>query len=157
MKKTGIGRLAAASLVLTTMFVSAVQAQIVLEEIVVTATKRSLDVQDIPASVQAITQDSLTAMGAKNMEDYSRFVPAVNVVSYGAGDNTIVFRGAITGNSYIAQSTSSVYLDEISLTTTGSQPSIRMVDIERVEALSGPQGTLYGSDAQAGTMRIITN
>ena len=128
-----------------------------LDEIVVTATKRSLDVQDIPASVQAITQDTLTAMGAKNMEDYSRFVPAVNVVSYGAGSNTIVFRGAITGNSYIAQSTSSVYLDEISLTTTGSQPSIRMVDIERVEALSGPQGTLYGSDAQAGTMRIITN
>lgn len=128
-----------------------------LDEIVVTATKRTVSVQDIPASIQAITQDNLAAMGAKNMEDYSRFVPAVNVVSYGAGANTIVFRGAITGNSYIAQSTSSVYLDEISLTTTGSQPSIRMVDIERVEALSGPQGTLYGSDAQAGTMRIITN
>ena len=128
-----------------------------LDEIVVTATKRTASVQDIPASIQAITQDSLAAMGAKNMEDYSRFVPAVNVVSYGAGSSTIVFRGAITGNSYIAQSTSSVYLDEISLTTTGSQPSIRMVDIERVEALSGPQGTLYGSDAQAGTMRIITN
>ena len=128
-----------------------------LDEIIVTATKRTLSVQDIPASIQAITQDSLASMGAKNMEDYSRFVPAVNVVSYGAGSSTIVFRGAITGNSYIAQSTSSVYLDEISLTTTGSQPSIRMVDIERVEALSGPQGTLYGSDAQAGTMRIITN
>ena len=128
-----------------------------LDEITVTATKRTLSVQDIPASVQAITQENLAAMGAKNMEDYSRFVPAVNVVSYGAGSSTIVFRGAITGTGYIAQSTSSVYLDEISLTTTGSQPSIRMVDIERVEALSGPQGTLYGSDAQAGTMRIITN
>jgi iron complex outermembrane receptor protein len=128
-----------------------------LDEIIVTATKRTVSVQEIPASIQAITQNSLAAMGAKNMEDYSRFVPAVNVVSYGAGSNTIVFRGAITGNSYIAQSTSSVYLDEVSLTTTGSQPSIRMVDIERVEALSGPQGTLYGSDAQAGTMRIITN
>ncbi len=128
-----------------------------LEEIVVTATKRALSVQEIPASVQAFTQESLAAMGAKNMEDYSRFVPAVNVVTYGSGSSTIVFRGAITGSSYIAQSTSSVYLDEIALTTTGSQPSIRMVDIERVEALSGPQGTLYGSDAQAGTMRIITN
>ena len=128
-----------------------------LEEIVVTATKRSVSVQDIPASIQAITQESLAAMGAKNMEDYSRFVPSVNVVGYGPASSTIVFRGAITGAGYIAQSTSSVYLDEISLTTTGSQPSIRMVDIERVEALSGPQGTLYGSDAQAGTMRIVTN
>ncbi len=128
-----------------------------LEEIIVTATKRSLSVQDIPASVQAITQESLAAMGAKSMEDYARFVPAVNVVTYASGSSTVVFRGAITGAGYIAQSTSSVYLDEISLTTTGSQPSIRMVDIERVEALSGPQGTLYGSDAQAGTMRVITN
>lgn len=128
-----------------------------LDEIIVTATKRALDVQDIPASVQAITQENLAAMGAKNMEDYSRFVPAVNVVSYGSGSTTVVFRGAITGAGYIAQSTSSVYLDEISLTTTGLQPAIRMVDIERVEALAGPQGTLYGSDAQAGTMRIITN
>ena len=128
-----------------------------LEEIIVTATKRTTSVQDIPASVQAITQESLAAMGAKEMEDYARFVPSVNVVSYGAGSSTVVFRGAITGSSYIAAATSSVYMDEISLTTTGAQPSIRMVDVERVEALAGPQGTLYGSDAQAGTMRIITN
>ena len=128
-----------------------------LEEIVVTATKRTTSVQEIPASIQAITQETLQAMGAKNMEDYSRFVPSVNVISFGAGSSTVVFRGAITGSSYIAAATSSVYLDEISLTTTGSQPQIRMVDVERVEALAGPQGTLYGSDAQAGTMRIITN
>lgn len=129
----------------------------VLEEIIVTATKRSLNVQDIPASVQAITQEALTAMGAKDLGDYARFVPAVNVVNYGAGSTTVIFRGAITGTGYIAQSTSSVYLDEMSLTQTGAQPMIRIVDIERVEALAGPQGTLYGSDAQAGTMRIITN
>jgi outer membrane receptor protein involved in Fe transport len=128
-----------------------------LDEITVTATKRSLSVQDIPATIQAINAETLKEMGAKVMEDYSRFIPSVNVVTYGAGSNTVVFRGAITGAGYIAQSTSSVYLDEISITTTGSQPAIRMVDIERVEALSGPQGTLYGSDAQAGTMRIITN
>ena len=129
----------------------------VLEEIIVTATKREKNIQVIPASIQAITQEGLAAMGAKNMADYSRFVPSINVISRRPGDSVIVFRGAITGTSYIGQSTSSVYLDEISITTTGSQPSIRMVDIERVEALSGPQGTLYGSDAQAGTLRIITN
>lgn len=129
----------------------------VLDEIVVTARKRTESAQDIPAAVQAITQDSLAAMGARGLEDYARFVPSINVVSYGPSSNTVVFRGAITGSGFISQSTSSVYLDEISVTQTGSQPNIRAVDIARVEALSGPQGTLYGSDAQAGTLRIITN
>jgi outer membrane receptor protein involved in Fe transport len=131
--------------------------EVFLEEVIVTATKRSVSVQDIAATVQAITSKDLAVMGAREMDDYSRFIPSMSVISYGAGSSTIVFRGAITGQGYVAQSTSSVYLDEISVTTTGAQPSIRMVDIERVEALSGPQGTLYGSDAQAGTLRIITN
>jgi outer membrane receptor protein involved in Fe transport len=128
-----------------------------LEEIIVTATKRESSIQDIPASIQAITSEALAAMGARDIDDYARFVPAVNVVNYGAGDTTVIFRGAITSAGYIAQSTSSVYLNEQSLTQTGAQPMIRMVDVNRVEALAGPQGTLYGSDAQAGTMRIITN
>ena len=130
--------------------------ELVLEEIIVTATKRTLSIQDIPATVQAITQESLAQMGAKSMEDFARFMPGINVVS-GVTGSTVVFRGAITGGGYIAASTSSVYLDELPLTTTGSQPNVRMVDIARVEALSGPQGTLYGASAQAGTMRIITN
>jgi outer membrane receptor protein involved in Fe transport len=127
-----------------------------LEEVIVTATKREVSIQDIPASIQAITQESLVAMGAKNMEDFTRFVPSVNVVTYGSGSSTVVFRGATTGTGG-AQATSSVYLDEISVSQAGSQPTIRAVDINRVEALSGPQGTLYGSDAQAGTLRILTN
>lgn len=129
----------------------------VLEEIVVSARKRTESAQDIPIAIQALSQDTLAAMGAKAMEDYARFIPSVNVVTYSNSSSVVVFRGAITGAGYIAQSTSSVYLDEISITTTGAQPSVRMVDIERVEALSGPQGTLYGSDAQAGTMRVVTN
>jgi outer membrane receptor protein involved in Fe transport len=128
-----------------------------LEEVIVTATKREVSIQDIPASVQAITQEALASMGARTMEDFARFVPSMNVVTYGAGSSTVVFRGAITGSGWLAQATSSVYLDEISITQTGSQPSIRSVDIARIEALAGPQGTLYGSDAQAGTLRIITN
>ncbi|MEC9415082.1 MAG: TonB-dependent receptor plug domain-containing protein, partial [Pseudomonadota bacterium] len=128
-----------------------------LEEIIVTATKRQLSVQDIPASVQAIGQEALANMGAATQEDFARFMPGINIVSYGATGSTVVFRGAITGSGYIAASTSSVYLDELALTTTGSQPTLRMVDVERVEALAGPQGTLYGSDAQAGTLRIVTN
>jgi len=128
-----------------------------LEEIIVTATKRELSVQDIPASVQAIGQQELANMGAATQEDFARFMPGINIISYGASGSTVVFRGAITSSGYIAASTSSVYLDELALTTTGEQPTIRMVDVARVEALAGPQGTLYGSDAQAGTLRIVTN
>ena len=135
----------------------AVAQDFALEEIIVTATKRQLSVQDIPASVQAIGQEALANMGAATAEDFARFMPGINIVSYGATGSTVVFRGAITGSGYIAASTSSVYLDELAITTTGSQPTLRMVDIERVEALAGPQGTLYGSDAQAGTLRVITN
>ena len=69
---------------------------VALDEIIVTATKRAMSVQDIPASVQAITQESLAAMGAKNMEDYSRFVPSVTIFPYGAGLSSVVFRGATT-------------------------------------------------------------
>jgi len=129
----------------------------VLEEIIVTARKRTESVQDVPIAIQALSQDTLAAMGAKSMDDYARFIPSVSVVTYSNSANVVVFRGAITAPGYIAASTSSVYLDEISLTITGAQPSVRMVDVARVEALSGPQGTLYGSDAQAGTMRIVTN
>ena len=128
-----------------------------LEEIVVTARKRTESVQDVPIAIQALSQDALARMGAKAMEDYARFLPSMSVVTYSNSASVVVFRGAITAPGYIAASTSSVYLDEISLTITGSQPGVRMVDIERVEALSGPQGTLYGSDAQAGTLRIVTN
>jgi outer membrane receptor protein involved in Fe transport len=137
--------------------VIAQDADFALEEIIVTATKRSLNIQDIPASVQALGQEALADMGARTAEDFARFMPGINVVSYGNSDSTVIFRGAATSSGYITPSTSSVYLDELALTSNGSQPSVRMVDIERVEALAGPQGTLYGSDAQAGTLRIITN
>ena len=65
----------------------------------------------------------------RRWKTYSRFVPSVNVVTYGGSGSTVVFRGAITGPDYIGQATSSVYLDEISVTQTGSQPTIRAVDI----------------------------
>jgi iron complex outermembrane receptor protein len=129
----------------------------VLEEVIVTARKRSESVQDIPASVQAISGADIRAMGARGMEDFSRFMSSVNVINFGNGVTTVIFRGADNGASYLTQGTSSVYLDEISITTLGAQPSVRAVDLERVEALAGPQGTIYGSDAQAGTLRMITN
>lgn len=129
-----------------------------LEEVIVTARKRTESVQDIPASIQALSGADIREMGARGMEDFARFMPSVNVVSYGSGSSSVIFRGAtIDGGGYVTQSTASVYLDEISITSTGDQPTVRMVDIAQVEALAGPQGTIYGSDSQAGTLRIITN
>jgi outer membrane receptor protein involved in Fe transport len=130
-----------------------------LEEIIVYATKRAEDVQGIPFSVQAIPEQMLKDVGALNTEDYARFIPSVTWINWaGAGNNQIIFRGINTGtDNFIAQASASIYLDEVSLTQTGSQPNVRMMDINRVEALSGPQGTLYGSMAQSGTLRILTN
>ncbi|MDE0784750.1 MAG: TonB-dependent receptor plug domain-containing protein, partial [Planktomarina sp.] len=128
-----------------------------IEEVLVTARKRSESALEIPSSIQALSGDDLKEMGARGMADYVRFMPAVTVVDYGAGASTVVFRGATTSSGYVGQSTSAVYLDELAITTTGQQPSVRMVDIARIEALAGPQGTLYGADSQAGTLKIITN
>jgi len=128
-----------------------------IEEVLVTARKRAESALEIPSSIQALSGNDLKEMGARGMADYIRFMPAVTVVDYGAGASTVIFRGATTSAGYVAQSTSSVYLDELAITTTGQQPSVRMVDIARVEALAGPQGTLYGADSQAGTLKIITN
>lgn len=128
-----------------------------LEEIIVTARKREENLQTIPASIQAIGQETLEKMGANGIEDYTRFIPAVNVVNFEPGSSAIVFRGVYTGGAGVGQSPASLYLDELPLTVTGDQPEVRMVDINRVEALSGPQGTLFGGSAQSGTLRVITN
>ena len=129
-----------------------------IETIIVTATKRAMNVQDIAASVQAITGAEIAAMGAHNAEDYMRFIPAVSFVSSTPGSNDIIFRGINSDlGGYIGQAASSFYLDETSLTSSGSQPDVRMLDIAGVEALAGPQGTLYGDSAQAGILRVTTN
>jgi len=131
-----------------------------LDEIIVTASKREQNLQDIPASVQAIPEAMLREIGALNTEDYVRFMPSVNWINFNSGgNNAVIFRGVNTTTSgFIATQSSSVYLDEIPITSTaGDQPDLRMMDIARVEALAGPQGTLFGAAAQAGTLRVITN
>ncbi len=131
-----------------------------LEEVIVTATKVDANIQHIPSSVQALPEAMLKEMGAQLTADYTRFMPSVNWINFNSGgSNTVVFRGITTTTTgYTGTQSSSVYLDEIPITATdGSQPDIRMLDVARVEALSGPQGTLYGAAAQAGTLRIITN
>lgn len=131
----------------------------VLDEIIVTATKREANLQRIPASVQALPEAMLKELGAVNTQDYVRFMPSVNWISTNANNNQIIFRGIHTSTTAFTMTrSSSIYLDEIPITSTaGDSPDIRMMDVARVEALSGPQGTLFGAAAQSGTLRVITN
>ncbi len=129
-----------------------------IEEITVTARKQEQSLQDVSASVQALTGAELQKQGLLNMEDVIRFLPSVNHIGGTAGANKIIFRG-VSDNpaAFIAASSAALYIDEQPLTQFSINPEPRMVDIERVEALAGPQGTLYGDSSQSGTLRIITN
>ena len=133
-------------------------ASVGIDEIVVTARKREQNLQDVSASIQAISGESLKRQGILNMEDAIRVLPSVSHIGGTAGANKIVFRG-VSDNpaSFIAASSAALYMDEQPLTQFSINPEPRMIDIERIEALAGPQGTLYGDSSQSGTLRIITN
>jgi outer membrane receptor protein involved in Fe transport len=127
-----------------------------LEEVTVTARKREEHVQDIPQSIQAFSQADIERVGIQSLQDVAKFVPAMTVVGQSAGLNKIVFRGlADSVRPYIADSSAAIYLDEQPLTTGAQSPEIRPVDLERIETLAGPQGTLYGASSQSGTVRYI--
>ena len=129
-----------------------------LGEVVVTARKREETLLDIPQEVQAISQRELERANLTSISDFSRFVPSLSYNATTPGRGAIYFRGvADDASSFIADASSAIYLDEQPLTQSSLQPEIRLVDIERIEALPGPQGTLYGSSSQAGTLRYITN
>ena len=121
-----------------------------LEEVTVTARKARKDLQMIPQSIQAISAQTIEQAGLRGMDDYVRFIPSLNIVQANPGTAMVVFRGIADAQStFIAEPSAAVYLDEQSLVLNG-QPNPAMMDIERVEALSGPQGTLYGASAQSG-------
>jgi outer membrane receptor protein involved in Fe transport len=137
------------------------------EEIVVTATKRAENLQDVPIAITAITTKTLDDLQVDSFEDYARLVPSLSYKSGGGGGSTdgpgtnnVYFRGVASGeNANHSASLPSVgtYLDEQPITTIQGALDIHIFDIARVEALAGPQGTLYGASSQAGTIRIITN
>jgi len=130
---------------------------IMLEEVTVTARKRTESLQTVPESIQAISAQTIEQAGLRGMDDYVRFIPSLNIVQSNPGTAMVVFRGIADAQStFIAEPSAAVYLDEQSLVLNG-QPNPRMVDIERVEALSGPQGSLYGASSQSGVLRIVTN
>ncbi len=130
----------------------------VLDEIIVTATKRSMNIQDLAQSIAALTNEDIERQGLNTMEDIIKAIPSMTLSATQPGRNKIVFRGLNSGDGeYRTDSSAAVYLDEIPMTSVSQQLSPRLVDIERIEALPGPQGTLFGASSQAGTIRYITN
>ncbi len=131
-----------------------------LEEVVVTAQKRSESLQDVPISIQALGTQQITDLGITSFDEYVQMLPSVNYSGIGPGTNQIYMRGASdggSGNASGSQPTVGVYLDEQPVTAIGANLDVYIYDVARIEALAGPQGTLYGASSESGTLRIITN
>ncbi|OYU15016.1 MAG: TonB-dependent receptor [Alphaproteobacteria bacterium PA4] len=129
-------------------------------EIIVTATKSSQNLQDVPISIQAISNAKLDQLQVQAFDDYVRFLPSVTYQTAGPGSAKIYFRGVSSGenaNHSTSQPTVGIYLDEQPVTTITGPIDLHIYDMQRVEALAGPQGTLYGSSSLAGTLRLITS
>lgn len=128
-----------------------------VEEIVITATKRTTLLQTTPIAVTAITGMQLDFLDARDFAAYARRVPGLNAVDQGAGRKRYIIRGIATDDSNRSQATVAQYVDEVAITNSfGQQPDPRLIDVERVEVLRGPQGTTFGARSMAGAIRTIT-
>ena len=132
-----------------------------LEEIVVTANKRgAASLQDTAGSITAITGDTLEKTLVEGFEDYIKMAPGLTSVSSGPGQSQIVIRGVnsqrIIHNAPQTRSLAGLYIDEMPISVAGYNPDLGVVDIERIEVLRGPQGTLYGASSMSGTIRVVT-
>jgi len=131
-----------------------------IDEIIVTATKRETNLQDTPMSISVITGAELENRGITNVNEFLNTIPGVSVAGAAPGLPDINMRGVSTTNGTPggSRATTAVYLDEfpISSGTIGTR-DLRLIDMERVEAIKGPQGTLYGKSAMGGIIRYITN
>lgn len=132
-----------------------------LEEIVVTARRRSEDLQNVPGQVTAMTAGDLAQIHARSFEDFAAFVPGLSYQTSSPATNLIAIRGITTGGSQLG-SAIGLYLDEIPVGASTSfglgyqSYNIHVFDLDRVEVLNGPQGTLYGASSLGGALRYIT-
>jgi outer membrane receptor protein involved in Fe transport len=131
-----------------------------VEEVIVTAQKREESLQNVPESVQAIPTVRLEQMHIGSFNDYAGLLPSLSYTTVGPGFERMNFRGvsaADNGNHSASLPTVGIYLDEQPVTTITGPLDVHIYDIARIEALAGPQGTLFGASSEAGTVRIITN
>jgi iron complex outermembrane recepter protein len=135
-----------------------------IQEITVTAQRRTENVQNVPITMQALTGETLAQLNVTNFDDIVRYLPNVSASSAGPGQTQIFMRGLSVGNQGTQSGGSingfpnvAIYLDEQSGQLPGRNLDVYAADLERVEVLEGPQGTLFGAGAQAGVIRYITN
>jgi len=136
-------------------------AQSVRDVIVVTATKREQTIQEVPFSINAQSQADIQRLGATTLEDLSRNVAGLAIQNLGPGQSQVAIRGVSAGQIVRDQpgvkEQVGVYLDESVVSLSLFTPDLDLFDLNRVETLRGPQGTLFGSGSIGGTIRYITN
>jgi len=135
-----------------------------LTTIIVTAQRRTENIQDVPISMQALTSQTMQQLNIQTFDDYVKYLPNVTAANNGPGQNEIFMRGVSAGSQASQGSGSTglwpnvaVYLDDQSVQLPNRNLDIYAADLERIEVLEGPQGTLFGAGAQAGVIRYITN
>jgi iron complex outermembrane recepter protein len=135
-----------------------------LAEITVTAQRRSENMQDVPIAMQALTEESLQQLNVKTFDDYLKYLPNVTSASNGPGQNEVFMRGLSAGSQASQGSGSTglwpnvaIYLDNQSGQLPNRNLDVYAADLNRIEVLEGPQGTLFGAGAEAGVIRYITN
>jgi iron complex outermembrane receptor protein len=130
-----------------------------LQEIVVTARKRTENLQDVPLSIDVFTKKDMQDLGITGLDDILQKSPSISFISEGPGTQFFVMRGVSDGSNpnYSNTSATGFFLDDMSLSWQGVQPDLHLYDIERVEVLNGPQGTTFGAGSMAGAIRYVTN
>jgi outer membrane receptor protein involved in Fe transport len=135
-----------------------------LREVIVTANRREENLQNVPMTIQVLTGETLAKLNATTFDDFVKYLPAVTAHGVGSGQNNIYVRGLGTAAPGLQGSGAAgafpnvaVYLDEQPAQLPNRNLDIYAADLDRVEILEGPQGTLFGAGAQAGVVRYITN
>jgi outer membrane receptor protein involved in Fe transport len=135
-----------------------------LEEVVVTATRRSENLQSVPIAITALTSTALAELNVQTLDDFLKYLPNVTTAGVAPGQDEVYMRGLSTTHqgSQVVGGTGAfpnvaVYLDDQSVQLPGRNLDVYAADLARIEVLEGPQGTLYGAGAQAGAVRYITN
>ena len=128
-----------------------------LEEVIVTATRREMSLQDVPMAISAVGQDQIERLGITNMDDYFRSVPSLSLIDGGGYQKHMIIRGVAVEENPETKAATGVYVDETLVSGNFANLDPRIFDMERVEVLRGPQGTLYGGGSISGSIRYITN
>ncbi len=130
-----------------------------LGEIVVTARKRTENLQDVPLSIDVFSKKDIQNLGIVGFDDFAQKTPSISFLSIGPGTQFLIMRGVSDGSNPNEANTSATgfFVDDMSVSYFGSQPDLHLYDIERIEVLNGPQGTTYGAGSMAGAVRYVTN